>query len=62
MKRQVKLTIPDEALTQLEKLAAAESMKKGKPVLVVEYIYQVLQSTLNLSGNFSRAEYKKRGA
>ena len=61
MKKQIKLTVPEEALTQLEKLAAAESMKKGKPVLVVEFIYQVLQSTLNLSGNFSRAEYKKRG-
>ena len=59
MKKQIKLTVPEEALTELERQAGEYSATVKRPVLVVEYIYEVLKDTLKLPGNFKRSEHKR---
>lgn len=59
--QQLNLRLPDEWVSQLEKIAISESALRGKTILMVDLIRETLQKNLLLPGQYKKYQHKKGG-
>lgn len=56
---QLNFRIPKTWVAQMQKIAIAESSKRGKTVIVADIIRETLQKNLLLPGEYKKYEHKK---